>query len=435
MINTCSQPCNDFDLMPLTRKQGANCYDITALLDQIFKRAEQSGEIVDFYLEIPFLPKNIPYPSQEYIQRMIKSLGYIYKLFYVFWPCFIKKNCDYKTTRFHYVDVRLQYQSDMSGQVVSGEDLISMMAGQNEWRTIPATFEMYLLLTRIRGSIRSLGQMLGNNQNQRDEYIETTDLLMKDLFLSGGQTLTGFVEPKNVKLFRLYLESDNFIEDVNKLFANALSQIPVRDRVDVKQALYQPSLLIYNRDGKPVMHRVRAQLWELEKEGQGQGQRAKSIHDFVLNEYITNSSNINDFLNIWESLMRIYNIITGRSKEMFRTMQDVVNYINNFRLQYEHLMEKSSMIITSNSLLMDAYTLFRLFRKFGEANSTRAIVYAGNAHIETYVKFFERILGAKFAKYEPNKEIFELAMSDRVNIETAVTKTTRCIPIDINSFS
>ena len=431
--NNCPQPCNDFDLSTLTQKQDTNCYDVTVLLDRIFKRAEQSNQPVDFYLEIPFLPKNLPYPSREFIQQEIINTGYIYKLFYMFWPCFIKQNCDYKTTRFHYIDVRLQYETATLGEVTNEENIISMISGQNDWKTVPATFDMYLLLTRISESMNILARMLLNSENQREEYIETTNLLIRDLFLSGGQTLAGFVEPKNVRLFRLYLESDNFIEDVNNLFGNVLSQIPEQSRVDIKQALYQPSLLIYNRDAKPVMHRVRAQLWELEKEGQGS--LAKSIYDFALNEYVTNLSNVNSLLETWKSLLRIYNMITGQSTETFRTMQDMMNYVNNFITQYRYIMEKSYMIITSNALIMDTYTLARMFRKFGVINSSRAIVYAGNAHIETYVKFFENILGARFIKYEPNKRIYDLVNADQGDIVSLMNNATRCIPIDINSFN
>jgi len=51
-------------------------------------------------------------------------------------------------------------------------------------------------------------------------------------------------------------------------------------------------------------------------------------------------------------------------------------------------------------LLVDAYTLSKMFRVFGNINSTKVITYAGYSHIFNYAKFFEQYLNVKLNKYE-----------------------------------
>lgn len=77
---------------------------------------------------------------------------------------------------------------------------------------------------------------------------------------------------------------------------------------------------------------------------------------------------------------------------------------------------------------MDAYTLTRMFRKYPDKqhiDSFKSIVYAGNAHIETYIKFFETVLGASFIKYEPNLEVIK---------NKNFTDLTRCIDVNLSYF-
>src|SRR5579883_583766 len=86
IANTC-KPCQNFN---------------KGKIDQSVKEKKW----IDFYIELPYLPTEGYRPSKKAIESSVKD--YIDKLYNIFYNCLNKLDCDYSTTRFHYLDIRLQ---------------------------------------------------------------------------------------------------------------------------------------------------------------------------------------------------------------------------------------------------------------------------------------------------------------------------------------
>lgn len=398
--NKCSPPCksigSDLNLIDTLPKN--SCWTTNRLLMDIFLKAQEKKEYVDFYLEIPFLPKLGYKPSKTDINKVVKLAGEIYDIFYTFYDYFTKiKTMDY--VRFHYVDVRLQYKPAGYKQLA---DELLLDIGQVPFEQKETTYEDNII-NRINNSIILLGEYMYQDKRSRNNYVETTDKLIKNLYFSGGQTMQGYEQPLNVKLFNLYLSSDNFITDSKKLISS--EHIP-------------EGLLEYNtvnRRGK-VMHRVRAQLEDLEN--RGYRKVVEDIKNFVMTEYIKNVNN-NLLMELWRKFMKIYdNYINSRT----RTLGDNITAIEILKQEYSKIMSISYLNVSSTALLMDAYLLARMFRfNIPDKNQTK-IVYAGAMHTDNYYRFFRDYLKVNFHKY------------GTFSLDADINNINRCIKVDINKF-
>lgn len=399
---TCPAPCDP----------EANCFDITTLLIDIFQRAAKKNQWVDFYLEVPYIARTRYHPTREQLAKFSQDI--IYKIYVEFWDCFIKQGCIYNTTRFHYVDIRQTFRT--TDQKISGDITI---------------YEHYIE-SRVQDSIRKLLEMYITQSPQQDDFIENTDLLITDLYKSGGQTMTSAVEPKNKRMFRMYLESDNYYNDVGDLFENALVNIKGGEpaRIEIRRYML-PGELIVERDGK-FMHKIRAQLYELSKESPDQALLAEKIKNFCLSQYNKINSNV-QLVIIWNGVMKIYRQMIGKQSEKFRTLGGLKVSIDDLSDQVKKHSLLSTMIVSSNSLIMDAYTLARMFREFPRSshhvNSTRAIIYAGHKHIKNYIAFFYKTFGSEIIEYNPNKRLLE-----NFNLKN-YNQLSRCISINIDDFN
>ena len=414
MSGTCHQPCKS--IIPGQREcdsEGSvDCWEISRLLSDIFNRAEADKEYVDFYIEMPFLPKGQYKPSMEDIKSAIPLYGEMYKLYYIFYECFNKIRCKYNYVRFHYVDVRLQYKVSNLPRMLS--DIIQTSQPVN---IKPITFEHYIT-SRIGESIEILGGMMIQDIRETSSYIETTDGIVKKLYFSGGRTMEGYTDPLNVKLFKLYLQSNNFTEDVmvvsRELLGQAKSETDLRD---LTEALLVPSILV-NRNGKN-MHRVRAQLDALEMEGKQDISR--QIQTFVLETYIKNI-NISSLMTLWDKFMKTYNnYVYARSRTLGDTQAVLERLVRDFR----ELMNIQSLTVSSTATLMDAYLLARMNRSFPGTNhvdSKTKIVYAGNAHTENYVEYFKRTMGPTIYHY------------GGLTRDVKSPDVSRCIDINVERF-
>lgn len=77
-------------------------------------------------------------------------------------------------------------------------------------------------------------------------------------------------------------------------------------------------------------------------------------------------------------------------------MQQVLGNAETYLREMNQMLDDYIKFLSSDALLMDAYTLARMFRKFPNGKhvpSTQIVVYAGDAHIQTYVDFFSKVLG------------------------------------------
>ena len=415
MTGTC-KPCQDIvvpSLQVVNPPNGENCYDISLLLAEVFTKASEERKWIDFYIEIPFLTPNNFKPSSSDVADGIDRFGYIYKLYYIFYNCLNKAGCKYDTTRFHYVDVRLEYQKSDLGKLTEDIKQIIAMSGQKlppAYSTSFIVYESYVSTIRVQESMQEFAKMVMRKERKRNSYIEETDKLMRELYFSGGQTMAGKINPKNFRLFKLYLTSDNFAEDASNLIETKT--------VDSYKYLV-PANLMVNRKGRN-MHRIRAQLFALEEEGKGE--LVQKIVNYLIHRYEKTVSNT-AIIDLWRSLMIAYD---GYLNAKYRSLDDVHFLLDKLSQEFNKLMKISSFTISGVSLLMDAYTLARMFRTYPGKNhidSSKSIVYAGDAHISTYVDFFETQLNAPFHKYDPNKNKLK-------NYEAL----SRCIDVNLEDF-
>lgn len=388
---TCPPPCN----------LRTRCFNITTLLTDIFLRAKSKNQWVDFYLEVPFVFREGNYRYPRLYARKPKHNDIIRGIYNYFRACFTKLPCIFPTTRFHSVDIR--QVPELNNGVITPRSL---------------TYEHYII-TRVNRCLNKLLKMFLFQLNQKDEYVENTNLLINDLYrvpwLFGG-------EPKNKLLARIYLESDNYYNDVRDLLYNGLNGIKGDDDLkDIERHLF-PEGIIVERDGK-YMHKVQVQLYELSKESRAQSVLATKIKRFCLHQYDKHMNN-SRLLYIWTNIFYLYQIIIQRA-ELPKWIESTPK---EFKTQFLFT-EWMGRVVYSNAMIMDAYTLGRMFRKYPNSknhiDSDRVIVYAGDAHIENYCDFFLQTFGSKIKGYNPNEDLIATGNLDDV---------TRCVDVDINDF-
>lgn len=406
--NECKDPCKIMGMETFV-PGSENCWDIARLMSDIFKRSKDNNQYVDFYIEIPFLPKIGYKPPKNVVKQMIPSTGEIDKIYYIFYDCFNKVNCPYDNVRFHYADVRLQYNPSDTWASTS----------------VPMLKDIYFqeyIFERVNDCLIILKIMIEKNRRTKNQYIDITDKLMKILYYTGGQTMMGYEKPLHLKLFELYLLSDNYDTDVMKLISPILEEIPdVRTASKIKDAFIVRNILV-NR-GDKTMHRSRTQLEALENEGQQE--LADKIKAYVFDQYMKNLNN-STLMALWNKFMELYNsFVNPRS----RVMGDEVIALEILIKEYKSFKKFSDLNISSAALLMDAYILSRMFRTFPGSShkvSNKRIIYAGAAHIETYVDFLSKYLNVKFTRYG--------ATIDKINQDFEDDSINRCFDIDIEKF-
>jgi len=365
-----------------------SCWDMARLLADIFDRAEAKGEYVDFYLEIPFIRKNKYRPTKEQVKKSSKHVGNLYNLYHIFYDCFNKNNCKWKNVRFHYIETRAQF-TDVPG---GSPDIYALV------------FEKYVI-NRINNVIL----MLKGKKKLDDTYIKNTNILVKYVYNNP--------EPLNVLLFKLYLISDNYTEDVRNATEDMMNLLYTddenMDKNNISNILYNDDLIV-NRRGKN-MHRTRAQLEALEQEGQGE--LAHKIISYVWDSYIKHTDN--------ESVGIMWNTIMNGYEIRIENPQSFKNLISEITKLNSRALKRNEVIY----LVMDIYVLARMFRSFPDTNhidSKTKIIYSGVDHSQTYVNFFRDVLDTEFNAYgEYNLYPTYLGY---------LFSTNRCIGVNINDF-
>lgn len=409
MENSC-QPCKDINLTTgkiTIPKGGKDCWDISVLLAETFTKYSKEGKYVDFYIELPYVPKTRLYPSKNSID--INS-GYIAKLMNIFYNCLFKIECQYNTVRFHYIDVRLGYKkSDLKETY---ENIKNVGSGeQNVVKKEAVDYETIISMELVSLAINKFANKISTGNHDKDEFIEITNRLARDLYF----------DKKNYRLFELYLTSDDFINDVKNLLD--WSEIKNPKFVNI---LNRSLSYVKQKDGK-VMHKIRAQLYALEKEGQTD--LARNIRNYILELYIENSKkNLNKLMDIWNSLYLTYiGFISGKyrnNEDMDRVKKAFQQGVTNaFKQEFNIFLDSAS---PGFSLILDAYLLARMFRKHKGNESSKIVVFAGDDHIGTCVKFFTMYLhlSTPMIVYNPSLGYFE--KNDPVS---------RCLQVDIKDFT
>lgn len=327
-LGTCPPPCNSIE---------DNCLDIMTYIDFLILR--DPSIFVDVYIESPFLSFRT---SSQYQPTDTSSfLGLVRTNFYSCLSHHITPNqCPYDNARFHYVDIRQQILHETQTSASIFLFLDKNILKEESYRPDASP---------LRGTHR---QMI------RNDFI------------------FWLFDPKfnrAIKLFKLYLTSDNFIFDVKRLIGNyEFDYLKFGERVF--NILFNPANIVYRRD--KVMHRIRAQLEFLEY--QNNDLLAKSIELFIYRHAVDH----------WEKFrIKIFKQRTPtRVKEVIHQ-------------RFRRLTQEFDV------LLMDAYTLGRIFR-IRQPESDVVIVYAGLHHIENYLTFFRDFLGStSFETYKTNTDL------------------------------
>jgi len=407
------------------------CYDITYLLMELFDRSKRERTYTDFFLEYPFkiagLNKDeldeiamrirsrevstIPMLRQDIsikqiVESVVKSkelsnLDYISSIYVIFNECFQpeKQGCHYNPyVRFHYVDVRFTTQMEYEGPITINSYLINQVDKIEQLMMI-----YYKTISLSRTTFPQAEQLRQNII----ESVEFTNRLI-DKILTRGQTLRGETINYNKELFNAALSSRNYPVDVDRILDILVEGIPARssDRKDFDKLRRAMKAVVTQRNGD-IMHRVGAELRELEAENVIYRNRnmADLIRDFVQRKY--QEANITSVYTLWK---RFYNSVYLPFSRMV-TERDVDNAINAFK-SYIQLKRADILInlMDTDAIIMDAYMLARMFRKFTTPRKGRpphnpsdlVITYTGDAHTDNYVQFFQQYLNIQPIDYRKN---------------------------------
>ena len=384
--------CNFFDSADRELKLPAGrCYKVYHAIRDIIIQADKYNQYVDVFVETPFdsqFNEDDKYPLRATIESFNDCL-------------YDKPYCEYNNARFHYIDVR--FGTNFAGTVVDLTSNIRARIRANNKRNIIDT---------IRNRADNLSIYLNHLSNN---YI-TQILINADSF-------------EHTRLRRYYdicLESNNYIYDITK-FLNSIfvMQMVYIDTVSLSLinrfsgsqkytekhiksstkkiftkiiqkvydwALYQPMIVVRNGI---VIHRLRAQLLGLEK--QGDSLIAESIKQYI-----------NKLLNRI-SLKQIVDLTEIQDSTILRYLQGYDVNLSSSML-YESIDTVPLMQISA--LLVDLYTLARMFRTFpinyrkeGKSlfthiPSSYVIEHAGRAHIDIVTDYLVQS-GGTIEVYNP----------------------------------
>jgi hypothetical protein len=367
------------------------CFDLLDLLKNTFQNAKQQDKHIDFYLELPFRSKLGGENMTELIMKM-SSLsahehgGYIIDLNYIFKECFTpdKKGCPYSpNVRFHYSDIR-QLKSAQT-------DIISIGIYMATTRLIQC-FKYFATVLQIRSMSKFDSSLNLTVPTPIDNYIQLTHILMNKLY-NKGQTLRGDKEDISKDIFKAHFDSDDFPTKLHTILDGLLA--PNRAYIGSHDDILMVTDMLkgfYSTRGGKKMHKVRAQLMALENDGHGD--MATRIYEYLMNRY----DNI-DRTKMYIQWMRFYNVYENLKKPVSGLKDDpylteAMTLLDNA----DQYLEETVRLVETDSLLMDAYILARMFRTYNDKThrvSDTVIIYAGDAHIATYEDFFQSVLGAQ----------------------------------------
>ena len=388
MDNMCKGNCNDIHSNENENKineTNTNCWEITYIFHDIINKAKQEDKVVDVYIEIPYLGKGIV-PDKEYIFEQVSKGGYLMKLFGVFYDCITKSpKCMYDNVRFHFIDIRQEFIEE-DGKYDDSLLVYETFITTDLYENIILNFNALYSAINNKNDVNSDKKI-----NLIKKYIVLIDNLLERLY--------DINDPLSSKLFKLYLESDNFEIDMYKELMNDLKLVESYDKKLMKEIVRSmiPQHVIVKRRNK-VMHKIRAQLESLENENKVV--IAKKIKKYIQKEYLK-ECNFDNMRKAWGEIMLIFLTISIQKDKI--TKEKFVSYLKKIEHRLMTIIEKG---VTGSSLLMDTYTLSRMMRTFPQSKvhkeSSYKIIFAGQEHIKRYVEFLEKNMNEKFDKYEPN---------------------------------
>jgi len=229
------------------KKTGSNenCFDIARLLHEML---QTDSLPMDIYLELPFKGKSKQFPSTFHFALDPHNLGYLAKIGSIFGDClYEKKYCQYKSSRFHYIDTRYTFTHPS----------IPSLQTENQWRPESRSLDFYLI-QRIQKSVDDLSNK---------KYIDTTNKLITFFYGNRGTDV----------LWDIWLTSKNYVLDILDML-NILN-LPKKTRARLVNLLLNSDIVV-ERDGY-TFHRIGVQVYELQNRILGE-----KIVTFIKNELI-----------------------------------------------------------------------------------------------------------------------------------------------------
>jgi hypothetical protein len=330
------------------------CIHIIDLLEKIFNY----GNIVDFYLEIPFLGKTGFLSTLEETYKNTK-FGMLYKTYYKFYDCINKLKCDFNNVRFHYIDIRLGY-------------LV-----RNDLTTYQIFFQ-YIEAQLLDKCLYILEKIESNVKYEGSDFVDDSLKLIDDFYYNEK-----FGNKKYQQIFNIYLKSNDFINDLEKFLANLPK---FKDKFfinEIRRRTFNKNISVTRRS--KTMSRIRAQLEALEYEGKNDIK--DKIEEFVSDGF-RKELDTDMYKDAWQSLK----ILNNGMIEHRYSYENIQKIIKNIRAQEYH------NTLRGGAYLVDAYTLARSFRTF-LPESNKKFFYTGYKHSIRYVEFFEKYLNCKIKKY------------------------------------
>ena len=397
--NMCKGNCsydfeNEREFEERNSDMNINCWEVALLFNDIINKAKREGKFVDVYIEIPYLGKGVV-PNKEYIFQQVSKGGYLMKLFGVFYECITKSpKCKYNNVRFHFTDIR--------------QEFIEEDGKYDDSLLVYETFVTLDLYEKMMFNFNTLYEIINNKNDEKSEKIKSIQkyIILMDKLLS---RLYDINDPLASKLFRLYLESDNFEIDMYKELMDDLKLIEMYDKVLMKQIVKSmiPQHLIVKRRNK-VMHKIRAQFESL---GNENIKASNKIKKYIEKEYLK-ESNFEEVRKAWKEIMLIFIGLISNKKGKI-TKDEITSGLKRLDKRLTTIIEKG---VTGTSLLMDAYTLARMMRTFPDSKeSSYKIIFAGQEHVKRYVNYFEKHMNETFDKYEPQYKEDELNRCFKIN--------------------
>lgn len=339
---SCPEPCQTFNLSTKKRinEHVNNCYEIGSLIDAMIK---SSRGYTDIYFETPFLTQN--HTTHKNFAQNIAPVGYLSKTVSEFYPCLTKgEDCLYANARFHYIDLRL---------------------ASTLTYPISISLDTYIFSTLLQNSLKKI------ELNSQDEnYIRDFNQLVTYFYVEQANGKTRAQE-----LFDLMLESLDYVSDVQHLIGSLnLKNASIKNHLS--KVLFNPALIVTR--GEYQLHRIGAQFYGLVQDGKAE--LASQIINYLKRMYsIKRPSQEN--IRVW---FTIYNAYIQHSNELMAALN--------------HLKANSINYYLAEALLVDAYTMGRMFRSFRNTQhieSNKVMLYAGSAHIDLISAFFADVLGSK----------------------------------------
>lgn len=328
-----------------TTNANSNCTTIGALLSNWFSYNNKHNIKTDFYLEEFFTQSNKRPENEEYDEivskrgtKNIKSgspfndKSWMEMMAYILSPCFMrdKLNCPYyPNVHMHYIDIRVIAENEISYTTPFSIDLIYDYV------------QTYQPL-EISGLIR-----------MRDDVMEYIQYMIVNYKI----------------LIKALLSPDGYEQYMNimkNLDATTLKS-------EINQYMMQNIKLLTTTYNGKLMFRAAKELYRLSEKNIVLYEKLVKYAYQIVDKALYN---IQKYEKSIETLIKKYNQL--KKKNAIRKLRTGFNELLKIIQGYD------VFFIDLQSVIMDVYTLSRLFIQDGE----EVIVYAGVDHIKTYIGFF-----------------------------------------------